>query len=360
MAILHQNDTGYLICHQKYLEETYRIPYRSIFFDLKTPFLKDLEAESIAEIKETGIEKRRRRKKSAIKKELPIEESHVNNYLTEIGQFFREPPSSNDYRQNNKPAREAVDGFLSMTSPLQNTSLTLEYSNGANDESEKIICNELCIIPPRCQFYRHNISSLDVLVNSNQKFSLIVMDPPWTNRFIKRKRKFGTNSYHSLEDNMLKTMPIGNLCQDSALVAIWCTNSSTHLDYLRNELLPAWKLTYIATWFWIKVTTSGQFVCTWNGPSGKLPFERIIFARYGDPDGQQLPFPDGKLVVSVPCAIHSFKPPLIRLLQPFVIKESKCLELFARSLLPDTVSWGDQVPLLQHKSLFQETHQIKS
>ena len=253
MAILHQNDTGYLICHQKYLEETYRIPYRSIFFDLKTPFLKDLEAESIAEVKETGIEKRRRRKKSAIKKELPIEESHVNNYLTEIGQFFREPPSSNDYRQNNKPAREAVDGFLSMTSPLQNTSLTLEYSNGANDETEKIICNELCIIPPRCQFYRHNISSLDVLVNSNQKFSLIVMDPPWTNRFIKRKRKFGTNSYHSLEDNMLKTMPIGNLCQDSALVAIWCTNSSTHLDYLRNELLPAWKLTYIATWFWIKV-----------------------------------------------------------------------------------------------------------
>nr|SVE78083.1 EOG090X01QX [Daphnia lumholtzi] len=48
---------------------------------------------------------------------------------------------------------------------------------------------------------------------------------------------------------------------NGALVAIWCTNSKTHLDYLTGTLLPLWKLTYIATWFWIKVTVSGKFVC---------------------------------------------------------------------------------------------------
>ena len=69
--------------------------------------------------------------------------------------------------------------------------------------------------------------------------------------------------------------------------------------------------------------------------------------------GQEQDFPDKKFVVSVPCAIHSFKPPLDRLLQPFV-KGKNCLEIFARSLQPDTVSWGDQIPLLQHIDLFEE------
>lgn len=64
--------------------------------------------------------------------------------------------------------------------------------------------------------------------------------------------------------------------------------------------------------------------------------------------------------MSVPCAVHSFKPPLERLLQPFITEESASLELFARSLLPDTVSWGNQVPLLQHENLFEELHHIET
>ena len=253
MSILHQNDSGYFICHHEYSKEIYGRPYRKIFFDIKTPFLKDLEAESIAQVIETGKEKKRKRKKSLIKRELPIEESHVNNYLAEISQFFGEPPSSVDFRQNNKPTREAVNGFLLSTSSLQDQSLTIECLNEADSVVEMKIHGDLCIIPPRSKFYRHDVSSLNVLVNSNQKFPLIVMDPPWMNRFIKRKRKCGNNSYHSLENDMLKTIPIEKLCQEGALVAIWCTNSSTHLDYLRNKLLPIWNLTYVATWFWIKV-----------------------------------------------------------------------------------------------------------
>lgn len=140
------------------------------------------------------------------------------------------------------------------------------------------------------------------------------------------------------------------------------------LNLCGNLVLDKGKFSSIVSQFHLKViilpihqvTTSGQFVCTWNSSSGKLPFERIIFARYGQLDKKQLLLPDGKLVVSVPCAIHSFKPPLERLLRPYVSEENKCLELFARSLLPDTVSWGDQVPLLQHKSLFEETNQVNS
>lgn len=99
-------------------------------------------------------------------------------------------------------------------------------------------------------------------------------------------------------------------------------------------------------------------MCPWNGPSGKHPFERIIIARRTENKSPVLipPIPNNQLVASVPCAIHSFKPPLQRLLQPYIHASGSGdshLELFARSLLPNTVSWGDQLPLLQHVDLFE-------
>lgn len=109
----------------------------------------------------------------------------------------------------------------------------------------------------------------------------------------------------------------------------------------------------------MQVTVSGKFVCAWNGPSGKHPFERIILARKISPskDYQEgKPIANRQLIVSVPCAIHSFKPPLQNVLLPFIPKNSngRTLELFARSLLSNTVSCGNQLPLLQHVNLFEK------
>ena len=119
-------------------------------------------------------------------------------------------------------------------------------------------------------------------------------------------------------------------------------------------------LIYLINGIIFQVTTSGKLVCPWNGPSGKHPFERIILARPSARNETTVSeIPDGRLVVSVPCAIHSFKPPLQRLLDPYVFDSDAkgSLELFARSLLPGTVSWGNQLPLLQHVDLFESTDQ---
>jgi N(6)-adenine-specific DNA methyltransferase len=83
---------------------------------------------------------------------------------------------------------------------------------------------------------------------------------------------------------------------------------------------------------------------------------------------------DGKILVSVPSAVHSHKPPLhgayhtftlhtetnvqlclsSDLLLPYVEKKPKILELFARSLMQDTTSCGYEVLKLQHDFLFQQ------
>lgn len=113
----------------------------------------------------------------------------------------------------------------------------------------------------------------------------------------------------------------------------------------------------------IQVTVSGKFVCAWNGPSGKHPFERIILARkvtsFDENLEKGMVITDKQLIVSVPCAIHSFKPPLQSVLHPFIPKNSngRTLEIFARSLLPNTVSCGNQLPLLQHVDLFEKVEE---
>lgn len=59
-----------------------------------------------------------------------------------------------------------------------------------------------------------------------------------------------------------------------------------------------------------KVTNSGEFVCKFTAPTGKQPYERIIFGRKIDSDTVLKNPEDNKLIVSVPSSVHSHKPPL--------------------------------------------------
>ena len=259
MAILHQSDVGYLLCHRTLSEEICGRPYKKSLFDIRTPFLKDQEAMCEAKAMESGVPRIRKRKRKQEKKQLPLEESTVLAFMAELVStgFMKPPPTSADFMVNNKPARETVSQFLSSPSgtKFQDTNLEFSYFNSSKQIVEKEFCNETFILPPCSQFYKKDIGFLENLAESGRTFSLIVMDPPWTNRFVKRKRNAGgVSSYRSMENDILSTLPISRLCADGALVAVWCTNSKTHLDYLTNTLLPSWNLNYVATWFWIKVS----------------------------------------------------------------------------------------------------------
>lgn len=55
----------------------------------------------------------------------------------------------------------------------------------------------------------------------------------------------------------LMQMKIKPLLAENALIAVWCTNSESHIQAVHNNLFPAWGVTYIATWYWLKVDRSG-------------------------------------------------------------------------------------------------------
>nr|CAD7569452.1 unnamed protein product [Timema californicum] len=160
--------------------------------------------------------------------------------------------------------------------------------------------------------------------------------------------------YQMMYNKDLVEIPIASLIGPGSLVAVWCTNCESHVNSLKTSVFPAWGLSYLGKWFWIKVTRSGKPVCSFSDPPGKQPFEQIIFG-WKETKERVLPLPpDGMVVVSVPSAIHSHKPPLSELLSTFLPENPQCLELFARYLLPGWTSWGLEVLKLQDIMLYEQ------
>uniref|UniRef100_A0A3Q2QN71 Methyltransferase 4, N6-adenosine n=1 Tax=Fundulus heteroclitus TaxID=8078 RepID=A0A3Q2QN71_FUNHE len=215
------------------------------------------------------------------------------------------------------------------------------------------LMGEEYIIPPNTAFLLSDFTRLQPLVQSGRRFDLIVIDPPWENKSVKRSRR-----YSSLPSSLLKRLPVALLASPGCLVVTWVTNRPSHLRFVRDELYPHWAVEVVAEWFWVKVTTSGEFVFPLESPH-KKPYEVLVLGRYRPTDGltsplktESVPVEDKRLIVSVPSALHSQKPSLSEVLKLYVGAEAECLELFARSLQPGWTSWGNEVLKFQHVTYF--------
>ena len=166
---------------------------------------------------ESGIQKVKKRKRHR-QKEIPIEESDLRRFLGKLDLHFSGSPTADDFRSNNKPAREAAKTFLSAAATIQNDSKIVKDRNNENVVTQLELWNDVFYLPANSQFCRNKIQFLSELVDEGHKFSLIIIDPPWTNRFI--KRKWGSSSslpsYCTLENELLARMPIPELCHQSS------------------------------------------------------------------------------------------------------------------------------------------------
>lgn len=105
----------------------------------------------------------------------------------------------------------------------------------------------------------------------------------------------------------IASIPIKNLLTDNSLVAVWCTNSPSNISAVKDQIFPNWGVEYVATWYWLKVTVNLEPICSFGTGSRKQPYERLILGKVGNIKD----VPDGYMVVSVPSALHSHKPPLL-------------------------------------------------
>ncbi|KAJ8925675.1 hypothetical protein NQ315_009521 [Exocentrus adspersus] len=310
MSILYENEYGYFISHEVYINKLYSGMQRPLqinpkLFAINRPYksLKD---------------------QSKLKRKCEVLRDQTEN------------------KDALEAAKEIYD--RSGISPVDDF-------NGANigRATIKNVYGYNFVFPQNSIFFCKDVSDMKTHLKDN-KYDLILLDPPWWNKYIRRKRKkLGDGvAYKMLFNDDVKSLPVETLLKGNGMVVIWCTNSQQHMHDLLTEILPKWGVKYLGTWYWIKITLTGETVCTFSLPPGKQPYEQIIFGcRASCP----IKF-DTKLIVSIPSAVHSHKPPLVELLKQFLPENPSCLEVFARYLLPNWTSYGNEVLRLQHESLF--------
>ena len=115
----------------------------------------------------------------------------------------------------------------------------------------------------------NDISNIKRQLQKEKKFDLILMDPPWENKHVKRTlkrrklqsyssdtidREKSNNTYEMLENDAIGSqLPIPELLKDNGIVVIYCTNSRKHQRAL-EQWLKDWRLKNITKWFWLKVS----------------------------------------------------------------------------------------------------------
>lgn len=60
-------------------------------------------------------------------------------------------------------------------------------------------------------------------------------------------------SYQMMYNKEIAEIPIQNFLNSQGLVVVWCTNSLAHIKSVKEEMFPAWNVTFKASWYWLKV-----------------------------------------------------------------------------------------------------------
>ncbi|NXY42916.1 METL4 protein, partial [Ceuthmochares aereus] len=272
---------------------------------------------------------------------------HIGCGLAELCEMAKQFPAVND------SYHEAVHVLDDETSIPERDLLSCVTENSSNSAKIVVLLGQKYLVPPKCSFLLSDVSCLQPLLNYKKKYDVIVIDPPWENKSVKR-----SNRYSYLDSWQIKQIPVPALAAPNCLVVTWVTNRQKHLRFVKDELYPHWSVKTLAEWHWVKITKAGEFVLPLDSLH-KKPYEVLVLGRVQGGEEKTLrksedvlPIPEHKLIVSIPCSLHSHKPPLTAVLAEFIKPDVECLELFARNLQPGWTSWGNEVLKFQHIDYF--------
>ncbi|KFA65167.1 hypothetical protein S40285_01505 [Stachybotrys chlorohalonatus IBT 40285] len=178
-------------------------------------------------------------------------------------------------------------------------------------------------------------------------FQLIVLDPPWPNRSVRRSKKYRTASKTSDIKELLSLIPVPAKLAPDGLVAIWVTNAASVRDLVTSStgLLASWGMELVTEWTWVKVTSLGEPLYDVNSRWRK-PWEKLLIAKRA---GARLPkVPTSKVIIAVP-DLHSRKPNLRELFKDVLGDGYTGLEVFARNVTAGWWCWGDETLMFQEK-----------
>ncbi|XP_024887527.1 methyltransferase-like protein 4 [Temnothorax curvispinosus] len=372
MSILHVSEEGWIISHLQYLNEIYKkvqnenefcaLGFNKMIFEINSQYLRQNQiAQTVQESQDstTMLNNRKKRKRSQRLPQKDLEE--VDRVKQAFGAMMSAARDKDLFCRNNSFDNNEVARLASMKFYQDTYSVKDENLYGSNDTNDAIISkahDKKYVFPRKCTFYCYDVRDMEKKIELGNQYDFILLDPPWWNKSIRRKKmKCAEASYKMMYNEELVKIPIRKLLHSNGIVAVWCTNSSNHLNSIFNEIFPSWGITYRAKWYWLKVTQAGDTICNFNSAPGKQPYELLILGSALEND--KVNIPDGRLMISIPSAVHSHKPPLTEIIKEYLPDDPKCLEIFARYLLPGWTSWGLEILKFQHLSLYEILDECK-
>ncbi|RHZ71124.1 hypothetical protein CDV55_101402 [Aspergillus turcosus] len=188
-------------------------------------------------------------------------------------------------------------------------------------------------------------------LSQDRKFNLILLDPPWSNRSVRRSGHYQTQSY---SDMGLLSKRIGDILnihlldnpESVSIAAIWITNAPKARRAAYDAIKGA-GLSVYEEWVWIKTTTKGEPITPLDGLWRK-PYEILVIGRRMDRPSDATDAITRRVIAGVP-DVHSRKPNLKEVFEQVFFTRSgsgpttgdtcmaySALEVFARNL---TAGW---------------------
>lgn len=195
------------------------------------------------------------------------------------------------------------------------------------------------------------------------QFDLILLDPPWDNRSVKRSRGYSTACQQQQHPVKVLDKMLGQHIAPNGLVACWITNNRTARAWTMKAF-ETWGIELCEEWAWLKTTVAGNPVADLEGVWRK-PYEILLLGRQVDYFKEDVLTDSAskrpvlqKVIVAVP-DIHSRKPCIKELLESLITNRQhiRALEIFARNLTAGWCSWGNEVIKYNRQSYWAKAAQ---
>ncbi|OJJ47957.1 hypothetical protein ASPZODRAFT_1819181 [Penicilliopsis zonata CBS 506.65] len=176
-------------------------------------------------------------------------------------------------------------------------------------------------------------------LSPGRKFDLLLLDPPWANRSVRRSGHYETQSYTDfdcLARYMSEILQMHLRSAPESLAAIWVTNSEKSRRAAYDAMERA-GLSICEEWIWVKTTVRGGPISAIDGLWRK-PYEILVIGRkITSGIGISFPAVSRRIIAAVP-DVHSRKPNLKQLFETLLLPSHQysAMEVFARNL---TVGW---------------------
>ena len=205
-------------------------------------------------------------------------------------------------------------------------------------------------LPPDSKFLMSHGVQLDPLLQEievrNQRYSILVVDPPWENASVRR----GGGGYESLPAGELCKLPLRELVdQECGCCFLWVTNRPRIHNFINEVLLERWGLRLVRTWYWIKTCDQGRPLIPLNCLHRHCYEPLLVLAPCSQQPSILSSIPQDGFAFFSKAREHSRKPllrSLISELLPSHLHKERCdqqCELFARELQEHWTSWGNEV-----------------